>query len=498
MNRYIVFIPVVVIILMLAVGASSAQSKPLVITFVKAPTDPEIASVTAEQFRKTDRVDVLAFNPNLPAVVRAVMENHITQDIVNGASDPKNAMQLAGALGAQYVLQIKGTVADSKVDVTLELLKVPSGGRWETTMGSNIQPGGPRPALNRSNAILTAAGSAVSQIVILAFTQGALTSANPQTNESTITLPAAPIASEDAGTARDIVAEYVELIKQVDAYVIKRDLPNAIVTLRKAINLEPDKSAPRLRLAQIYMDMGMMAEAVEECNRALLFQSNDLAVYNQLAKLYIANGAPAEAAAQCKEIVRLDPQNIDARLTLGDLYWNQAKLDDAMNTYQEVVKLAPENPAPHERLQRLYAARKMYTPALEHLLQARLLSAGTGLDDAGRYRIIAQLMQDEFNVVVGKLKAVSGMSREDYYQECKDATNRIDALASFLSTQTAPGDYKGAHSHGVLGVSLLAQTSGYMVSYLETEKRSYIDQAKQFQTEAETEMRLFSGAVLKI
>jgi hypothetical protein len=89
------------------------------------------------------------------------------------------------------------------------------------------------------------------------------------------------------------------------------------------------------------------------------------------------------------------------------------------------------------------------------------------------------------------------MGREDYYKECKDATSRIEALASFLSTQTAPASFKEAHSHGVLAVSLLAQAGGYLVSYLETEKQYYQDQAVLLQDEAKTELSLFSGAVAK-
>ena len=87
--------------------------------------------------------------------------------------------------------------------------------------------------------------------------------------------------------------------------------------------------------------------------------------------------------------------------------------------------------------------------------------------------------------------------REDYYQECKDITDRIEALASYLSTQTAPDGYKDIHSHGVLAVSLLAQASGYMVSYFETEKQYYMEQATLLQNEAKTEMGTFAQGFSK-
>lgn len=510
MRRLLFFILTAAIIFIPIAASAAGSPKPLVLVFASpvgekaVPTDPEIASVVIGQLRAMGKLEVLAFNPDLPAINRAVLERRLRQDVVNQISDPKKAVQVANALHAQYALFISGSIVDKKVGVTLELLKLPGGGRWESSMGSVIaEGGGPLAAANRSNAIFTAAGSAVSQVAILAFGQAAAVNIGIPaivTPASPTEIPAAP---EEPAIPRDTAAEYTQLLKQADAYEAKRDLPNAIEGLRHAINLKPDEPAPRLKLAQIYSDQGMTAEAVDECKRALLFRSNDLSIYNMLAKLYMANGAIEEAAAQCREIVRLDPQNVEARLTLADLYWNQSKIDDAMSTYQEIVKLAPENPAPHVRLQKLCAAKKMYTPALEHLLYARLLAAGTQLDELGRYKVIAQVILEEFNTVLDGIKAAGtgfkngDISREDYYQECKDAVSRIDALASFVSIQTSPSDFKEAHSHGVLGVSLLAQASGYMVSYLETEKQYYIEQARQLQSEAETEMNLFSRAVLK-
>lgn len=487
-----------------------ADRPPLVVAFPcsvgeqSVPADSEVVAAVIEHLRRVGSVEVLAFNPDLPAVTRAIMERRLEQDILSKILDVQTAARVAGILGAQYALGIQGSVIGDKVSVALELLKVPGGGSWASGAESMIAEGrGSRAAVNRANAVSTAASSAVSQIVILAFGQSALLEPPAPPAEPSVPLPTAPASPEEPEAARDTSAEYIARIRQVDAYVAKHDLPNAVVELRRVINLEPDNAAPRVRLAQIYSDLGMAAEAVEECKRALLFRPDSASVYNMLANLYLANGAPADAAEQCREAVRLDPENTDALLTLGDICWNQNNVAEAEQAFEEAAKSAPLNPLPRERLHRFYAARRMHGPAIEQLLQARLLAAGGEPDDSAQYRIASGVIRDEFDAVADKLKAdredyeAKRLVREDYCRECKDAAKRVEASVDLLSGRTPPALYKDAHSHGVLALSLLAQAAGYMVSHLETGKQYYAEQAAILQMEAKTEMDLFSDAVLR-
>ena len=493
----------------IATGADKPQSQslPLVLAFNcpvgedRAPSDSEVVAAVVQQLRGTGRFSALAFAPDLPTVTRAVMEGRLSRELLKRPSDPENAVKVASVLGAQYALRIEGTVISPDVKVSLELLKVAGGGRWTSVAESEIASG-PREDMNRSNAISSAASSAVSQIVIQVFGQGtAMEPAKPPVETPISPQPDVPAAPQQPDASRDVVAEYTQIIKQVEAYTVKGDLRNAALELRRAINLEPDKTAARVRLAGMYMGLGMTAKAIDECKRALLFNKDDVAVYNMLTRLYVANGALADAAEQCREVIRLEPQNVDVHLSLGDIYWNQAEVDDAMSTYEAALSLDPKNPAPHERLYRLYAAKKMYAPALEHLLQTRLLAADGELDSSGQYDIVAQVIQDEFSFVLGKLDTArkefdyGKIGRDDYYRECKDAAGRIEALAGFLSTQTAPDGYKEAHPHGVLATSLLAQAGGYMISYLESEQRHDLEQAGLLQAEARTEIELFTRAL---
>jgi len=528
MRKSLVFI-VLAAVCLLPVASGAAKPKPGKLPLVAvfgflpsggAPVSLEITAAVVDQLAKTGQVETLSFNPELPNITRALMEHRLSKEMVDNAWEPKNAARIAGTLQAQYALCLKGSVADSKVTVTLDFVKAPSGGQWTSTAESDIVAGGGQNR-SRNNAISTAASSVVSQIMIEAFGDtepilplkpAAVTSAPPMTPTPAISTetPASPPAEKAAEApprkpieVRDINAEYNQSMKQVDVYVAKNDLRSAAMELRKAVNLAPDKPTARLRLAGIYADLGMNAEAIDECKRALLFDKDNAAIHSLLVKLYLADSASTEAAGECAELIRLDPQNMEARITLGDILWNQAKVDEALHTYQEAAKQDPKNATAHGRLQKLYAARKMYPQALEQIMALKVPSAETEPDASKRYAALSEVILSEFTSVRDKLEAArrdfdqGKIAREDYYQDCKDSTSRIEALAGYLSTQTAPSDYREAHSHGVLAASLLAQAGGYLVSYLETEKQYYKDQASLLQSEAKTEIDTYAKAFAK-
>lgn len=525
MRKFLVVIVLAAVCLLPVVSGAAKPDPgkpPLVVVFGflpsgGAPVSLEITAAVLDQLAKTGQVETISFNPDLPNITRALMERRLSKDVVDNAWEPKNAARIAGTLQAQYAVCLKGSVVDNKVTVTLDLVKAPSGGQWTSKAESEIIAGGAQTRA-RSNAISTAASSVVSQIMLEAFADSepillpkpAVESPTPAPAAATPAASVTPTPAVSTNTpdtpprkpveVRDVTAEYNQSMKQVDVYLAKNDLRSAAVELRHAVNLDPRKAVTRLRLAGIYADLGMSAEAIDECKRALLFSKDDPAIHSLLVKLYLANSAFTDAAGECEELIRLDPQNTEARITLGDIYWNQAKVDEALHTYQEAVKQDPKNATAHGRLQKLYAARKMYAQALEQMMALKVPSAEAEPDASKRYAALSEVILSEFASVRDKLDAArrdfdqGRITREDYYQDCKEATSQIEALAGYLSTQTAPSDYREAHSHGVLATSLLAQAGGYLVSYLETEKAHYRDQASLLQSEAKTEIDTYAKA----
>lgn len=501
-----------------------------------APVGLEITVAVIEQVAKARRFDVMTFNPDMPAITRAILERRLSEQTLNDAWNPNNAAVIAGVLNAQYALCIKGSALSEKATVTLDLMKVSGGSHWTATAESAIAANdGSRQAVTRKNAISTAGSSAVSQIMLQAFEstepllpekppvqpEPATAPAVPETPApvrppSVTTEPAAVVTPTPAPTekpapaqaptpseTRDIAAEYGSVIKQVDADAGKGDLRAAIIGLRRAVNLMVTDPKPRLRLAGMYTDLGMTAEAIDECTRALDVAGNNAEIRKRLVSLYLAAGAYDKAADQCRELVQIDPKNLEAQISLGDILWNQAKVDEALHVYQDAVKLDSANMTARGRLQKLYAARKMYPQAIEQLLAMKVPSAEAEPDAGKRYAALAKVIRDEFGAVRDLLVSArkdfdqGNITREEYYQESKDVVGRIEALAGHLSTRTAPSEYREAHSHGVLATSLLTQAGGYVVSYLETEKQYYRDQASLLLAEANDEMDTYAKAVMK-
>ncbi len=526
----------------LPAGVCAAKSKsavrPLVAVFGSvvgvegAPVSLEMTAAVIDQLTATGQVDMITFNPSLPNIARAVLENRLPKAVVDDPWNPKNAAKIAQIMNAQYALCMKGATDDAAATIELDMVKVPSGGDWTVKAESQIAPG-PRTGTVRSNAVATAASSAVSQLMIEAFgdKQGLLPvkpkveTPPPVTVKPTVEPPAPtpppvvavePPAEKPVETppvvqptpapvepVRDVVAEYNAAIRQADIYLTKKDMRNAALELRHAVNLDPLTPSARIKLAGVYADLGMTPEAIDECERALLFSADNISVLNTLVKLYISDGKLDDAAAKCREVMRIEPNNVDARISLGDILWNQSKVDEAAVAYGDVLKVDPANVTAHTRLQKLYAARKMYDQAIKHLVAIKVPSPTVEPDASKRYVALAGVIMDEFGTAFDKVQSSrrdfdrGSLIREDYYRDSKDTVARVDGLASYLTTQTPPTAYREANSHGVLAVSLLSQAAGCIVSYLETEKLYYKEQAQLLLDESKSEIDLFSAAVAR-
>lgn len=454
-------------------------------------TDAEIVAGVIQHMRAAEIATVLSFSPELPIVSRAVLEHRVDQRILNQITDYKKASQVARVVGARYAVCVRGSIVKDTVRVILDLVDVPSGEHWAVAAESQIPGGAPAGSLIRSNAISNAASSAVSQLVIAALGKKTFTPAKPVSENP-------PSSTE---RKRNLDAEYNDAMKQAKEARGGRNFRTAIFALKCAINLRPENIEPRLRLAEIYHELNMLDEALDECKRALLFKPDDLAVHTMAAKLHLEKSSLEEAVRHYREVIRLSPNDIDTRITLGDVLWNLKQIESAEAAYLQAAEVAPDNTLPHERLLRLYTARKLYPKALDHMFKSKTLAKGIRSDDHAKYRILAQIIQDEFEVITKKIETSNDeyrrgiITREEYYQNARDVSAHADALAQFLSLQVPPSKFQQAHSHLTLAVSLLSQSAGTMVSYLETSKEYYLEQAGLLRAEARTEMNIFVSRI---
>ncbi len=461
----------------------------------ETPSDADVVGAVKAFLMDSGRVEVITFHPEHPTIVRSVLEGKLKRDVIGRASEPQKAAEIARAVGAGYALIVRGSVVGNEVGVTLQLLSSRGAREWTAGSESRVAPGtGPTHQRNRENAISTAASAAVSQLGALAVGRFA-----PHVSDKPIGYSAPPLAPAETSPVRDLTAEYTGHMQKADIYSKRGDVPNLIYELRQAVNIEPQTVSVRIKLAEAYASLGMVEEAIDECRRALAFRPDNVSLHRSLADLYAANGALAAAAAQYEEVTRLDPDSVEGRINLGNVYWNQGKLDAAAAMFEEATKLDPENPVPHTRLYKLYCARQNHAAALKHLVLSKT-TGDTSQNSSRRFDIITGIVRGEFDQIVGKLDTAQAgfvggeLTREEYYRECRDAGSRAEALAEFLSGQSIPEEYKASHAHGLLAVSMLSQSAGSLLSYLETDKSGYADQAELLRMEARSELNLLSAA----
>ena len=474
-----------------AANVSTEPSKPFLMT-----CDPAISAEVISQIEASGKLDIINYNPEHASIQRAIMEKRIKQEAADNPADEKNVYIISKALGADFALRIQGSITFDKIDIALEMIDARKMQKWASSSGSAIQvTDGPRAQASRKDAIFNASSTAVSQVLILALGQKELLKVEPYS-------PVSDPPTADVTVIRDIRAEVAGLLLQADTSIEKNDPPSAIYAIRRAINLDPGNTDLRIRLAELYLSLKLTNKAIEEYRNAAHFNKSDERIYNQLVAIFMKAGKFDEAVSYLEEAIRINPKNVDALLNLGDLYWNLSRINESEKAYVDASGIAPGNSAAHEKLYKLYYAKREFDKAFPQRLLSKQMAAGDESEDS-RYHILSEIIKGEYVGITGKLRASrvdfdkQVISREDYYQECKAAVKEIDAFSNFASKEKVPAKVMAAHSHAMLALNLLSQECGSMVSYFETEKRHYLDQSDVFSSEAQNEMDAYEKELAK-
>ena len=538
---------ILIIVLLSAVSCMAAskkasRGKPLLVVFgcntgSKSGEDSGVmASAALDQIKSLDRFRVVANGLSLPPVARAIAEKRITNELLSRLSDPGIASQIAAIAGADYVLGVSTSVVPvtssngkpegNSASVTMDLTKV-TGEHWshrgDSVIANIVGPGSDKKVFLAGS---TAASMALNGLMIEVFPelgnvervgQPLIPAADlKDTHESTPASPANISVEPKAEQGRDVYAEYKARMASVEDELAKGNRENAIVELKRAIDLDPMIVESRIRLAKLYLEVGMDDAALDEYARIALLQNvkpgnggggsgkpalpnsasgTEVAdTHKALAELYKSRNDFVQAAKEYQEVVRCKPDDLDSKIILGDMYWNQGMVAEAESEYRSAADQSPLSSAPHEKLRSLYLARKNFPRAIEELQKSMASSKNPGTD-MGTARVI----ETEFNEIVNKLDSGESdfnrgvLPREDYYQECRELGSRIEALDKFVSALQTNGSSKRTFSHAALAVSLLAQSNGYTLSFLETEQIHYLQQSDLLRSEARTELQQFAG-----
>ena len=133
----------------------------------------------------------------------------------------------------------------------------------------------------------------------------------------------------------------VTLYVKSKALIEKKDFTQAIIQLKKTVEIEPDFISPHHDLAKLYLIMGKTDNSIEEY----------------------------------KKLALLDPENALIHLSTGNIYSRQGKIESALEEYKQVIALAPDSPIGYNELAYHYAeSGTNLDEGLEYALKAAELA----------------------------------------------------------------------------------------------------------------------------
>jgi len=194
----------------------------------------------------------------------------------------------------------------------------------------------------------------------------------------------------DEGEATE--GRYQRLLREAQLAMETKELEDAFAALTEAQALFPEHAGPDgtyQMLAALHVRRGETEEAIEQLERAIAIDADDLDAHQRLAALYMETGDAAAAAAVLDRALLIQPFDATLYKTLAGIRESRGEWRRAAHARQAVVALDPGDPAEaryllakaHHRAGDAPAARRevlgalesapMYEEALELLLEIR-------------------------------------------------------------------------------------------------------------------------------
>lgn len=132
------------------------------------------------------------------------------------------------------------------------------------------------------------------------------------------------------------------------------DLPGAVESLRKSINIDPDFLAPYNRLGALLYEEGKQKEAIELFNKVLSRNPGDIAFLADYGNFLLQTGNAGKGLEMIRKVIKEDPNYSVGHYYLGIYLLKQGKKDGALREARMAVKLNPLDSNGHRLLGSIY------------------------------------------------------------------------------------------------------------------------------------------------
>jgi Tfp pilus assembly protein PilF len=185
---------------------------------------------------------------------------------------------------------------------------------------------------------------------------------------------------------------------------------DAVAPLKKAVDLLPSQSRPRILLGVAQERAGDFAGAANSFEGAVNLDPRDTDATLHLARLYLKLKRPADAESKFRTLQAADPNSTVAALGLAQTLDAEGK-PEAADAYRKYLVLQPNDQPSRARLVHFLVEQQNYDEALAELDRADQGHAPSS--DTLRLRADLQIAQKHFDDAIVTLQKALALSPKD-------------------------------------------------------------------------------------
>ncbi len=136
------------------------------------------------------------------------------------------------------------------------------------------------------------------------------------------------------------VTEFYTLVDKAFMLANSNRVPEAIATLREALERDPDDAMAHYNLGTLLSGAGRPAEAAEEYRRASELSPEDTLFLEHLGVMLVVTGDPAGGIEKLQKAIELQPGEADYRFNLGFVLESRGDFAAAVAPLEKAVELS--------------------------------------------------------------------------------------------------------------------------------------------------------------
>ena len=123
----------------------------------------------------------------------------------------------------------------------------------------------------------------------------------------------------------------------------KGDKQRAIVSYRRALELDKDFNDAHQPLGKLLEETGQLEDAIAEYTLGLKYDEKNPELHLALGKLLLNSNDSSKAVSHLNKAVSLMPQNFEVRIKVAEIFQKKGMLDQALALYEVASSMQPNN-----------------------------------------------------------------------------------------------------------------------------------------------------------